>query len=143
LALKPDASGDITETKAGHLWRRDQNTPDVPSPLIYDGLVYLCRESGVLIVVDAKTGDEYYQERTHSQRHRASPVLADGKLFLTARDGVVTVVQPGREFKVLATNELGEPISSSPAIANGRIYLRTFEALYAIGTTETALAPSK
>lgn len=133
LGLKVDAKGNITDTQEGHVWRIDDNTPDVPSPLVHDGLVYLCRENGVLLCLDAKTGERLYMERTHSQRHRGSPVYADGKIFLTARDGHVTVVKPGRKFEVLANNEIGEPVSSSPAIANGRIYLRSYEHLFAIG----------
>ena len=96
--------------------------------------MYLCRENGVLICLDAKSGERYYQERTHSQRHRASPVYADGKLYITARDGVVNVVKTGRNFEVLATNELGEDVSASPIIADGTLYLRSFDALYAIRT---------
>ncbi|HWA98221.1 MAG TPA: PQQ-binding-like beta-propeller repeat protein [Pirellulales bacterium] len=140
LALTPSAQGDITSTSEGHLWRREENTPDVPSPLVVDGLVYLCRENGLLLCLDAQTGKEYYYERTHSQRHRASPVYADGKVYLTARDGVVTVVRAGKQFEVLATNKLDEAISSSPVISNGRIYLRTYDALYALGSNQTAAA---
>jgi outer membrane protein assembly factor BamB len=136
LALDPGSKGDISNTPEGHLWTREHNTPDVPSPLVVDGLAYLCREDGTLICLDAKSGEEFYVKRTHSDRHRASPVYADGKIYLTARDGTVTVVKPGNEFEVLATNVMGESISSSPAISNGRIYLRTFEALYAIGKAE-------
>jgi outer membrane protein assembly factor BamB len=143
LGILPSASGDITNTESSHAWRRNENTPDVPSPLVVDGLVYLCRESGILICLDAKTGEEFYQQRAHSQRHRASPVYADGKIFLTARDGVVTVVKPGRTFEVLASNEIGEAVSSSPAISGGRIYLRTFDALYAISLDEAAQAPQR
>ena len=147
LALNPFGKGNITDIKQGHVWTRPQNTPDVPSPLVQDGLVYLCRENGVLICLDAKSGHEYYQQRAHSDRHRASPVYADGKIYLTARDGVVTVVKAGRKFEVLASNDLGEPaesISASPAISNGRIYLRTFDALYAIGKSSSiAMAPAK
>jgi outer membrane protein assembly factor BamB len=133
LALDPAAKGDITETKEGHFWTRDHNTPDVPSPLVVDGLVYLCREDGTLLCLDAKTGEECYTKRTHADRHRASPVCADGMILLTARDGTITVVRPGRKFEVLATNDMTESISSSPIVSGGRIYLRTFEALYAIG----------
>ena len=132
LGLSPDAKGDISNSKQAHLWVRPDNTPDVPSPLVYDGLVYLCRENGVLICMDAKTGRELYQERAFSDRYRASPVYADGKIYLTARGGVVTVVKAGPKFEILASNELGEPISASPAVSGGRIYLRTFDALYAI-----------
>jgi len=105
----------------------------VPSPLLVDGLVYLCREDGTLICLDAQTGKEHYLKRTHADRHRASPVYGDGKIYLTARDGTITVVKPGKEFEILASNDMQESISSSPAISGGRIYLRTFKALYAIG----------
>jgi len=134
LALDPHSKGDITDKTEGHLWTRDHNTPDVPSPLLVDGLVYLCREDGTLLCLDAKTGEEYYTKRTHADRHRASPVYGDGKIYLTARDGTVTVVKPGKEFEILASNDMTESTSSSPAISNGRIYLRTFDALYAIGS---------
>lgn len=133
LGLSPDARGDITGTNEAHVWTRSRNTPDVPSPLVVDGLVYLCRENGVLICLDAETGKQYYQERAFSDRYRASPIYADGKIYVTARGGMVTVVKAGTEFEILSSNDMQEPISSSPAISGGRIYLRTFEALYAIG----------
>lgn len=135
LALDPASKGDISDSKEGHFWTREHNTPDVPSPLVVDGLVYLCREDGTLLCLDAKTGAEIYPkpQRTHSDRYRASPVYADGKIYLTARGGMVTVVKAGKTFEVLSSNDLGEAISSSPAISGGRIYLRTFNALYAIG----------
>src|SRR5690606_762238 len=124
LAVLPEAQGVITGSESYLKWVRDSNTPDVPSPLLVDGLVYLCRENGNLICLDAKTGEEYYQEPTERDRHRASPVYADGKIYLTGRKGVVTVVQEGKEFKILARNDMGEQISASPAISNGTIYLR-------------------
>lgn len=133
LGLRPDAQGDISGTSKAHQWVRPQNTPDVPSPLVVDGLVYLCREDGVLICMDAQSGKELYKERAYSDRYRASPVYADGKIYLTARSGVITVVKAGPEFEILSSNDMQEPISASPVISDGRIYLRTFEALYAIG----------
>jgi outer membrane protein assembly factor BamB len=133
LGIDPAVKGNITESEDGHKWRRGENTPDVPSPLVHDGLVYLCRENGTLLVLDAKTGEQVYQERAYSDRYRASPVYADGKIYLTSRDGTVTVVKAGRKFEVLAENKMGESISSSPIISGGRIYLRSFDALYAIG----------
>ncbi|MCE9528959.1 MAG: PQQ-binding-like beta-propeller repeat protein [Planctomycetales bacterium] len=133
LCLKPDGKGDLTDREDAFYWRRPKDTPDVPSPLIYDGLLYLCRENGNLIVADAKSGKEFYQEATTRDRHRASPVYGDGKVYLCARNGIVTVVKAGEKFEVLSQNNLGEPISASPAISGGRIYIRTFNALYAIG----------
>lgn len=133
LAIRPDGKGDITSDAKQHLWTW-KRTPDVPTPVIVDDLVYLCMENGNLTVLEAMSGKEVYSEATHRQRHRASPVYADGKLYLTARDGRITVVQAGREFKVLSVNELGEDQSASPAISNGTIYLRTFQHLWAIRT---------
>ncbi len=132
LGLRPDASGDISDTGQSRAWTRARGTPDVPSPLIHDGLVYLCRENGNLVVMDAETGEELYDETTHRHRHRASPIYADGKVYLTARDGVVTVVKAGRTFEIIASNELGETVSSSPVVSNGAIYLRTYDALWAV-----------
>lgn len=129
LALEPDGKGDITGSASVRWTYRE--TPDVPSPLIHEGLVYLLDHRGVLTCLDAETGEEYYRESLHSQRYRSSPVLADGKLYLCARDGVVTVVAAGKEFKRLAENHVGEDIAASPAVANGRIYLRTFKSLFA------------
>lgn len=133
FALKADGKGDVTDNESAFYWKREKETPDVPSPLIVDGLVYLCRENGNLICVDAKTGEEYYNERTTPDRHRASPVYADGKIYLCARKGIVTVVKAGKNFEILAKNDLVDSISSSPAVSNGRIYFRTFKALYAVG----------
>ncbi len=133
VGVKPDASGMISKGSTGEQWRRPKNTPDVPSPLVLDGLVYLCRETGNLICVDAKDGTEYYEERTHNARHRASPVYADGKIYLTARDGTISVVKPGKKFELLATNKLGDDITASPAISGGRIYFHGYSTLYAIG----------
>ena len=133
LGINPAAaSGDITDSE-WQIWKRQRGTPDVPSPLIHDGLVYLCRENGNLICIDAETGEEYYEERTHRHRHRASPVYANGHIYLTARDGVITVVKAGRDFEIVASNAMGEDIAASPAIANGTLYLRSYQALYAIG----------
>ncbi len=114
------------------LWEYPDSTPDVPSPLVKDGLVYLCRENGNLICLEAQSGEEVYHKRTIRNRHRASPVWADGKLYLTCRNGTVTVIQAGREFEILEQNDLGEEIAASPAIAGGTIYLRTYESLFAI-----------
>ncbi len=132
FAVRPDLHGDLTNNPKAILWVMPRNTPDVPSPLIQGGLVYLCRENGNLICLDQKTGKELYEERTNPQRHRASPVYADGHVYLAARDGQVTVVRAGRAFEIVSKNRMGEQISASPVVANGTLYLRSFDALWAI-----------
>lgn len=133
-AVSPKGRGDIPLDDKLVLWTLDKGTPDVPTPLVHDGLVYLCGEDGVMRCVDAKTGEVYYEnERTHrNERVRSSPVYADGHVYVTARDGVVTVLKAGKAFEIVAQNETGEQQTATPAISNGTLYLRTFDALWAI-----------
>lgn len=131
-AVRPDGSGDITESKEFKLWTH-AITPDVPSPLIWEEIVYLCRENGNLIALEKATGKELYHKRTHANRHRASPVYCEGKIYLTSRDGVTSVVKTGKEFELLQSNNIEEDVSASPVFADGRIYLRSYQALIAIG----------
>jgi outer membrane protein assembly factor BamB len=142
VAVKADAKGSFTAGNPFEQWRipgggKDvpNRTPDVPCPLVHEGLVYLvrqyARDTGALYCIDLKTGKEVYHQRLAPVRYRATPVLADGKIYLAARDGVVTVFKPGPEFKILASNKIGDEIAASPAISQGRIYLRGFQALYA------------
>jgi outer membrane protein assembly factor BamB len=140
FAVQADATGTIAPDSPHVAWRRPRDTPDVPCPLIHGGLVYLCRENGVLICLDAKTGEEHYQKPLHRALYRASPVYADGKVYFTARDGVITVVKAGPKFEQLGVNKLVDPvteqpetITASPVVSGGRIYLRGWETLYAIG----------
>jgi outer membrane protein assembly factor BamB len=132
VGVKPGASGRIGAGSAFEQWRKAKGAPDVPSPLIQGGQVYLCRENGVLLCLDAKTGALRYEQSIHRSRYRASPVYADGKVYLTARDGTFHVVKAGPKYELLATNVLSDEFTASPAIANGRLYLRGFGSLYAI-----------
>lgn len=131
LGIKPDATGLVTGDSSAELWRYNR-TPDVCSPLVVDGLVYLCGD-GILTCIDAKTGKEYYKERTHSGIFRGSPTYADGKVYLPCQDGTVTVVKAGKTFEVLATNELSDRINATLVVADGHIYIRGWESLYSIG----------
>jgi len=134
VGLDPRAKGTIDrEHPAYQRWRVNAGTPDVSSPLLYQGLVYLSDNSGTLTVLDAATGELVYKKRPDKDNHFASPVAGDGKVYLAGRNGTVSVVAAGREFSVLASNTLGTPFDASPAISGGRIYLRGATALWAIG----------
>lgn len=124
----------VTSQSMQQTWKLDQGTPDVPSPIAADGLIYLSGENGRLTVLDAVSGETVYAERVHQGQHRGSPVLADGKLYLTSADGTVSVVKPGRKYELLAQNSVeGERLAASPAFSSGTIYLRTYDALFALG----------
>lgn len=131
VGVKATAKGDVTHKENAELWRLPKTT-DVPTPLVVNDLVYICRQDGSTYCVEALTGESVYPlKRTHSQRHRASPVYADGHIYLTARDGMITVIKAGREFEIVSKNNLDEQISATPAISNGVIYVRSFDRLWA------------
>src|SRR5262245_36218378 len=108
VAVKPGARGLIRSGSRFELWRIAKGSPDVPSPLVHDGLVYLGRENGVLQCLDAKRGTELYLRRLTADHYRASPVLAAGRVYLIARGGTVSVVKAGRNFELLAANTLND-----------------------------------
>jgi outer membrane protein assembly factor BamB len=131
VAIRPGGSGNITDNPNFKLWTFFP-TPDVPSPLIVDDLVYLFRENSVLICVDAKTGKKQYEERVAmSANNRASPLFADGNIYLACRNGTVVVVKAGPMFEKVWETSLDDSIVSSPVIANGQLYLRSNTALWA------------
>jgi outer membrane protein assembly factor BamB len=54
------AKGDITGTPS-IVWEVHRDTPYVPSPILYDGILYILRSNnGILSAFDAKTGKPHY-----------------------------------------------------------------------------------
>lgn len=131
INVSDDLAGDVTEKPNIVRWNHEI-TPDVPIPLIHDGLVYNLHTDGRLQCLDLASGQQVYFERTHTVQHRASPLMVGGHLYLCAKDGRCTVVKAGRDFQIVSSNDLGEPITASPAVSEGVLYLRTYNALYAI-----------
>ena len=46
IAIRPGGQGDVTDT---HLkWELNRSIPEIPSPLLYDNLIYMVRNGGLL-----------------------------------------------------------------------------------------------
>lgn len=131
-ALRPRKGTGKLDNSERVFWKVERGTPDVPSPLLVDDLVYLSGENGRLTALDSSTGEEVYAVRVHQSPHRGSPIFADGKVFLSGTDGTVSVVRFGREYELISQNSIDERLAASPAIAGGVIYLRSNDALWAI-----------
>jgi outer membrane protein assembly factor BamB len=130
-----DARGDISGTPA-IAWSLDHDTPYVPSPLLYDGILYFLKtNSGVLSAYDAKTGKPHYQlQRLDGVPNVfSSPVAAQGRVYIAGRDGTTIVIKHGSTYEVLAKNTLDDGFDASPALTGSDIYLRGYKNLYAIG----------
>ena len=129
-----EAKGDITGTPA-ILWSFDRDTPYVPSPLLYDGVLYFLEgNTGVLSAFDAKTGKPHYQvQRIEGVPNVfASPVGADGKVFVLGQDGSTAVIKHGPAFELIGVNKLEDRFDASPALVDGEIYLRGYKYLYCV-----------
>lgn len=133
LAIKMGGVGDQTATAIR--WRYQKPVPQVPSTLLYKGVLYMINDSGILLSFDPATGNVLKQGRLHGaiDKYFSSPVAADDKVFLIGQGGQVSVLKAAGEWEVLTVNELDDECFATPAIADGRIYIRTRSALYAFG----------
>ena len=128
------ARGDIRGSDAV-LWSVDRDTPYVPSPVLYNGQLYVLKSNnGILTSFVARTGQLVYgPERLPGIRSvYASPVAANDRIYITSREGTTLVLRAGSNFEVLATNVLDDDFDASPVIVDGEIYLRGRQFLYAI-----------
>jgi outer membrane protein assembly factor BamB len=133
LAIKMGGQGD--QTANAIRWRYTKPVPQVPSTLLYQNVLYMINDSGILISFDPTTGNIIKQGRLHGaiDKYFSSPVAADDKVFLIGQGGQVSVLKAAGDWQVLAVNELDDECYATPAIADGRIYIRTRSALYAFG----------
>lgn len=129
-AIRPDGTGDVTETHVD--WRQKKQAPAMPSPVAADGRVYMISDAGVASCLDAETGESLWLERVAGQ-YSASPLYADGRVYFWNHDGRTTVVAAEPEFEVLARNDLDGRIMASPAAVDGSFILRTDTHLYRLG----------
>lgn len=121
VALRPKASG---EPEVAYKLGLADGLGYVPTPLFYEGRLYLWVDSGILTCLDAATGKGIYRERIGGNFF-ASPIVADGKILGLSREGELVAVKPGDTFEVLGRSQIGDGASATPAVANNRLYLRT------------------
>jgi len=129
------AQGDISASADAIAWRYDRDTPYVPSPLLYNGQIYILKSNnGILTSFNAKTGEKLYdaQRLEAVPNVYASPVGAGGRVYIAGRDGGVAVLEAGPEFKMLAANTLEDRFDASPVAVENELYLRGRKFLYCI-----------
>ncbi|HJZ97980.1 MAG TPA: PQQ-binding-like beta-propeller repeat protein, partial [Candidatus Solibacter sp.] len=148
FVVRGGARGDLTlrdgnTASEAVVWSRTGRGSYMPTPLIYNGLVYVLANNGVFDAYKLRTGEEVYRQRLPlvGNGFSASPVAADGKVYLSNEDGEILVVAAGSEFKHIATNSMGEPLMATPALSDGVMYVRTSASLVAIGRSRPARTP--
>jgi len=138
-AIKPGASGDISLGKDDSsneyvLWSAPRAGTYIPTPVAYDGGVYVLYDKGFIGRLDARTGEQTYKARIEldAGAFTSSPWAYNGKIFCINEEGKTYVMSAGKEFKLLHTNSLGEMALATPAIVGDRLLIRTESKLYSI-----------
>ncbi len=139
VALRPGATGDIS-LKAGEpanqyvAWSQPRAGTYLPTPVIYEGGVYVLTETGILTRFDARTGKQTYKTRIDpaATAFTTSPWACNGKLFCLSEEGQTFVIATGEQFRLLHVNALDDFTLASPALVGERLLIRTEHRLYSI-----------
>ena len=116
------------------VWKREDVGVFVPSPVEYQGKVYLLRHRGEVVCLDPASGKTLWAEALPrgSASYYASPVVAAGTLYAAREDGAVFAAKVGASFQLLSENRMGERIVASPAPARNRLFLRGDDHLFCV-----------
>ena len=133
MAIRLGGTGDVTGSHL--LWRYQKSIPEVASPVLYRGVLYLVRNGGIVTTLDPASGSVLKQGRLREaiDGFYASPVAGDGKVYMASDAGRIVVLKADGAWTVLSTNDLGEEVYATPAIADGKLFIRTASRLYCFG----------
>jgi outer membrane protein assembly factor BamB len=133
-AIELGHTGDLTGTGAVR-WQVSRATPYVPSPLLYDGRLYVCfMNRPAISCYEADTGKlNFIEEHLEAGKDLyASPVGAAGRVYFAGRNGTTVVIRNADALEILATNRLNDRFDASPALAGGEIFLKGKKNIYCI-----------
>jgi len=132
FAIRPDGSGNVTDTHVAWRHNRASYVSYVPSPIAAGDYFLVVSDPGYACSFEAATGKLVWQEKLGE--HHASLVSAAGLVYFLSDEGVTTVVRPGPVFEAVAHNELGERCFASPALSQGQIFIRSDRHLFCLGS---------
>jgi outer membrane protein assembly factor BamB len=142
--LEPDTGSETV--RATELWRDEKSFMGVvPSPLVYQNVLYYVKNGGILAALDANAGKMLKQDRVKGalDPFSSSPVAGEGKIYLASESGKIAVIKPGSDWEVITVNDLKEDAFATPALSKGQIFLRTRESLYCFGTVAVRTTSSR
>jgi outer membrane protein assembly factor BamB len=117
-------------------WRYKRGLPYVTAPLLYQGVLYVVRNGGILATFEPESGKLLDEQRLKGaiDDYYAQPVAGDGKVYFASKEGKVSVIRAGGKWELVSSGDFGEQVIATPAIADGRIYLRAAGTLYCFAT---------
>jgi len=139
-AIKLGGKGDVT---ASNIVWTSKTSSYVPTPILYEGYLYVVNDQGFAICMDAKTGEDVYRERTidsgggrgRGKPFYASPVLIGDRLYAVSRRGGTYVIAAKPTFEKLAHNVIAgdeTQFHGTPAVSGDSLILRSEKAVYCI-----------
>ena len=130
FAVRPDGKGDITDTNT--VWGTSgSNIPKKPAPILHDGLLYLCSDSGIATCLEANTGKEVWKARIGGN-YSSALLRHKDRIYALSEEGKCTVFATGRSYRMLSENKLPDGFMASPAVSGNAMFLRTKTHLYRI-----------
>ena len=145
-AVRPGGRGDLTlrpgERKSEFIaWMEPNAAPYNPSPLVYNGRLYVLWDFGFLSCRDARSGREIYEKQRlktdGSAAFTASPWAYRDRVFCLSEDGDTYVCEAGDTYRQERVNSLGEMCMATPALVRDSLVLRSISTLYRIQEDET------
>ena len=133
VAIDPSGSGDVSKSHVK--WRAKQG-PNLPSLVTSDGKVFSILDKGIMLCLDAKSGEMLGRVRIGGN-FCASPLLADGKIYVCSREGKVTIVKADKTLKKVGKQTFADSrLMATPAPVGNDLLIRTDKKLYRIGKRE-------
>ena len=116
------------------IWSLEDAPLGNPTPLLYDGLLYIVgSRKGLFHCYDPGSGEMVYSEQIEDiAACWASPWAHDGKVFFTDARGTTCVIKAGRDFELLHRNKLDDKFWSSVAAAGDSYLFKGLEKMYCI-----------
>ncbi len=137
--VAPEAEGqlelrEVEEPADDFVWAKLRGGPYMSTPIIHNGLLYVCSTNGVLDCYVAATGRRLYKERIRGQgasSFTGSPVASANHLYFPSEQGIVKVVRGGAKFELVGSPSIEEATLSTPAISQGYLLIRGERHLFA------------
>ncbi len=140
MAIKLGGRGDVTESHK--VWEVPFGG-NVGSPVLYNDVLFVADDNGIMGSYDSKTGQRLKRQRTGTKDPRiyASPLLVGDRIYLPLQDEGVLIVEANPEMEIIQRNKFEEdesPIHGSIAPNGDRMFIRTDKFLYCIGSATGA-----
>jgi hypothetical protein len=140
----------VVERPAVEIWSDPEISTSTSSPILVGDRVYVTKEKGDFVAVDANTGKVHWSVKLGIEQRNACPLFADGRIYIPiladpggkdkgdssetgTKGGFYILRDRGDDVETLSHIELEGRCFGTPAAHNGKIYVQTARKLYAFG----------